>query len=63
MSSKGRERAPFPYGAHEAWQIDAIRKSLEKLEKGNAQFAGHEVVVQWLSSWGTEEEAECPKCG
>ena len=51
------------YVAHEAWQIDAIRKSLEKLERGNSKFAGHEDVAQWLSTWGTEEEVECPKCG
>jgi len=51
------------YVEHEAWQIDASRKSLEKFGKGNAQFAGHEDVVQWLSSWGTAEETECPKCG
>jgi len=38
MSSRSRERAPFPYGAHGAWQIDAMRKSLEKLERGEAQF-------------------------
>jgi len=48
---------------HEAWQLDAIKKSLEKLEGGQAQFAAHEEVAQWLSSWGTKNEAECPKCG
>ncbi len=48
---------------HEAWQIDAIKISLEKLEGGKAGFVGHEDVAQWLSSWGTEKEAECPKCG
>jgi len=47
---------------HEAWQIEAIKKSLEKLESGNGQFVGHEEVAQWLSSWGTGTEAECPKC-
>ncbi len=50
------------YVAHEAWQIEAIKKTLEKLESGKAQCAGHDDVAQWLSSWGTEEEAGCPKC-
>lgn len=47
---------------HEAWQIEAIKKSLEKLESGKAQFAGHEEVASWLSSWGTGAEAKRPKC-
>jgi len=47
---------------HEAWQVEAIKKSLEKLESGKGQFVDHEEVAQWLSSWGTEAEAECPKC-
>ena len=51
------------YVAHEAWQIDAIKKSLEKLERGQARCLAHEDVAQWLASWGTEQESECPKCG
>jgi predicted transcriptional regulator len=47
---------------HEAWQIEAIKKSLEKLEGGKAQFVAHEEVALWLSSWGTATETECPKC-
>ena len=47
---------------HEAWQIEAIKKSLEKLESGKAQCVDHQEVAQWLSSWGTATEAECPKC-
>lgn len=48
---------------HEAWQIAAIKRSLEKLEGGQARFVAHEEVAQWLSSWGTEQETERPKCG
>jgi predicted transcriptional regulator len=47
---------------HEAWQIEAIKKSLEKFESGEGQFVGHEEVALWLSSWGTAKEEECPKC-
>ena len=51
------------YVAHESWQIDAIKKSLAKLADGSARFAEHEDVAAWLSSWGTDNEGECPKCG
>lgn len=50
------------YVEHEAWQIEAIKKSLEKFESGNAKFAGHADVAQWLSSWGSDNEAERPQC-
>lgn len=48
------------YVEHEAWQLDAIAKSLKKLETGQAIFADHKDVVQWLASWGTEEETGWP---
>lgn len=50
------------YVEHEAWQIDAIEESLKKLENGKAKFAAHADVAQWLSSWGSDSEAECPQC-
>ncbi len=49
------------YVMHEAWQIEAIKNSLTKLESGNAKFTSHDDVAQWLSSWGTDKETECPK--
>jgi predicted transcriptional regulator len=51
------------YVEHEAWQLDAIRKSLEKLESGTAKFVEHDEVAQWLSSWGSDKEMESPQCG
>lgn len=51
------------YVAHEAWQVEAIQKSLEKMESGTARFADHDKVAQWLASWGSENEKEQPTCG
>lgn len=52
------------YVAHEAWQIEAINQALTKLAGGNARFAEHAAVAQWLSGWGTDEETERPRsCG
>jgi len=56
-------QAVTQYVEHEVWQLDAIKKSLEKLETGNAKFAEHEDVAQWLTSWGSDNETECPHCG
>ena len=50
------------YVEHEAWQVEAIKKALDKFERGEARFAGHEDVSQWLASWGTEKEKEPPQC-
>lgn len=55
-------QAVTQYVEHEAWQIEAIKKSLEKLENGQAQFADHSDVAQWLYSWGSDNETECPPC-
>ena len=51
------------YVEHEAWQIDAVKKSLEKIAAGKSRFADHAAVAHWLSSWGTEKEEKSPKCG
>ena len=48
------------YVEHEAWQLDAIHKSLAKLESGKAKFVEHDVVAQWLSSWGSDKEMGRP---
>ena len=50
------------YVEHEAWQIGAIKETLDKFESGKAKFAAHDDVAQWLSSWGTEQETERPQC-
>ena len=50
------------YVEHEAWQVEAIKKALDKLESGKAEFANHDDVAQWLASWGTDNETEPPQC-
>lgn len=49
------------YVMHEAWQIEAIKQSLTKHESGKSKFISHTDVAEWLSSWGSEDEAECPQ--
>ncbi len=55
-------QAVSQYVEHEAWQVEAIKKARDKFESGNAKFAAHEDVAQWLASWGTEDETEPPQC-
>jgi predicted transcriptional regulator len=50
------------YVQHEAWQAEAIMKTLAKVQQGEAQFASHESVTEWLQSWGTAVENTPPKC-
>ena len=55
-------QAVTQYVEHEAWQLDAIEKSLKKLDLGEAKFAENENGVEWLASWGTDKELESPVC-
>ena len=55
-------QAVTQYVEHEAWQLDAIEKSLKKLELGEGKFIENEKVVAWLRSWGTDNEIERPGC-
>ena len=50
------------YVKHEAWQIEAIESTLSKVQQGEAKFAAHDEVREWLLSWGTEDEMEPPVC-
>jgi predicted transcriptional regulator len=69
----GQSSRPFPvladgtglkqYVEYEAWQnIETVKKALAKLENGQAKFAEHEEVAQWLAGWGTDQEKEPPQC-
>ena len=49
------------YVAHEAWQVEAIKQALTKLDSGNAKFTSHDDVAQWFSGWGTDKEMERPR--
>jgi predicted transcriptional regulator len=50
------------YVEHEAWQVEAIQKSLAALETGKAKFALHADVAEWLASWGSDAEQDRPQC-
>lgn len=50
------------YVEHESWQIKAVESTLAKVQEGNATFASHEAVTEWLSSWGSNNEGEPPVC-
>lgn len=49
------------YLAIQAWQINAIEKSLKKANSKKANFTEHKKVSDWLNSWGSHEEQEPPK--
>jgi predicted transcriptional regulator len=50
------------YVEHEAWQIEAIQNTLEKIRQGRAKFASDEETTRWLQSWGVEQELKAPTC-
>ena len=50
------------YVEHESWQVKAIESTLVKVQKGDAQFASHDAVGDWLKSWGTTDEGKAPQC-
>ncbi len=50
------------YVEHESWQVEAIQKTLAKVEKGPAKFANHEQVSEWMNSWGSANEKKRPSC-
>jgi len=45
-----------------AWQLALIEQALSKVQTGNAKFASHEAVTEWLKSWGSETERDAPIC-
>ena len=55
-------RAVEQYVQHEAWQADAIKKTLSNMQKGEAKFATHDLVTEWLHTWGTNLEGKPPIC-
>lgn len=40
------------------WQTIEIEKAVGKADSGNAKFYPNEEVVDWLESWGTEQEKD-----
>jgi len=47
------------YFAPDSWEHQHIRSGLAELEAG--QGVSNERVVEWLDSWGTENELPAPK--
>ena len=45
----------------QAWQVQAIEKSVKKANSKNAKFIEHQNVSAWLNSWGNDDEQELPK--
>ncbi|MEP7371221.1 MAG: CopG family ribbon-helix-helix protein [Nitrosospira sp.] len=50
------------YVQHEAWQIEAIQNTLDKIRQGNSKFGGEEQTEKWLQSWGSGQELKAPVC-
>ena len=48
------------YLATQAWQVDAIQKAVEKADSKDARFIEHDKVIDWLMSWGTDNEKDRP---
>ncbi len=43
------------------WQVSAIRETLDRVERPEARFLEHDKIINWLESWGKEDEATPPK--
>lgn len=62
----GRTRASLmthaieKYVDTEAWQVAAIQKAVDELERGEADLVDHDEVAKWLNSWGTDDELTPP---
>jgi len=41
-------------------QVKEIEQAVKKANSKEAELIRHEVVAEWLSSWGTEDEKEFP---
>ena len=49
------------YLAAQAWQVQAIGKSIKKANSKKAKFVDHNKVADWLNGWGKKGEQEPPK--
>jgi RHH-type rel operon transcriptional repressor/antitoxin RelB len=48
------------YLAVQSWQIKAIEEAVQLADSKDAKWIEHDQMVEWLNSWGTENEKECP---
>lgn len=44
----------------QTWQVKAVQEAVKKADTKNAKFISHDEVLNWLNSWGAEEEREAP---
>ena len=49
------------YLATQAWQVTAIENAVTKANSKNTKFVDHGKVIDWVNSWGGEDEQESPK--
>lgn len=49
------------YLSTQTWQVNAVKKAIEKADDKNACFIEHGQVQAWLASWGDDNEQEPPK--
>lgn len=49
------------YLATQAWQVKAINKAVKKANSQETRFIDHHKVIDWVNSWGHEDEQEIPK--
>jgi RHH-type rel operon transcriptional repressor/antitoxin RelB len=43
------------------WQVSALRGTLDQADSLEAHFVEHEEIINWLETWGTDDEAAPPK--
>ncbi|HBR21745.1 MAG TPA: CopG family transcriptional regulator [Nitrospiraceae bacterium] len=43
------------------WQVQEIKKAVQRADQPGAKFIEHEEVASWLDSWGTKNELKPPK--
>jgi len=43
------------------WQVSALRETLGRAERPEAHFIEHEEIINWLETWGTDDEVAPPK--
>lgn len=49
------------YLATQLWQITAIKSAVKKADSKNAKFIEHKKVLEWVNSWGNEDEQDITK--
>ena len=49
------------YLAIHSWQVNAIKKAVKRAHSQDAKFIDHRNVVDWVNSWGDEDEKAMPE--